>query len=178
MLCCYIEDPNSLAFRRHKARVPDYLWVAEDGMKMQGYNGSQLWDTSFAVQALAAAGPECLDNFAPYLRAAHEYIDRSQVRVEAFGELKVQASWAGLYEYNTLDQNAVIGWHPELHNVVHLCGFSGHGLQQAPAAGRTTLRPDYDYERHDGRMSWQRHRETYKRNKARKEARGNGHATS
>ena len=57
-------------------------------------------------------------------------------RVEAFGELKVQASWAGLYEYNTLDQNAVIGWHPELHNVVHLCGFSGHGLQQAPAAGR------------------------------------------
>lgn len=28
----------------------DYLWVAEDGMKMQGYNGSQLWDTAFAVQ--------------------------------------------------------------------------------------------------------------------------------
>ena len=35
---------------RHLARVPDYLWVAEDGMKMQGYNGSQLWDTAFAVQ--------------------------------------------------------------------------------------------------------------------------------
>lgn len=32
-------------------RLFDYLWVAEDGMKMQGYNGSQLWDTSFAVQA-------------------------------------------------------------------------------------------------------------------------------
>ena len=31
-------------------RLFDYLWVAEDGMKMQGYNGSQLWDTSFAVQ--------------------------------------------------------------------------------------------------------------------------------
>ena len=31
----------------------DYLWVAEDGMKMQGYNGSQLWDTAFAVQARA-----------------------------------------------------------------------------------------------------------------------------
>lgn len=108
MLCCYIEDPNSLAFRRHKARVPDYLWVAEDGMKMQGYNGSQLWDTSFAVQALAAAGPECLDNFAPYLRAAHDYIDRSQVRVEAFGEL---GDWyrhksKGAWPFSTQDH----GW--------------------------------------------------------------------
>lgn len=35
---------------RHLPRVYDYLWLAEDGMKMQGYNGSQLWDTSFAVQ--------------------------------------------------------------------------------------------------------------------------------
>lgn len=57
-------------------------------------------------------------------------------RAEAFGELKVQASWAGLYEYNTLDQNAIIGFNPDLANVVHLNGFSGHGLQQAPAAGR------------------------------------------
>ena len=37
-------------------RVPDYLWVAEDGMKMQGYNGSQCWDTSFAIQAVVEAG--------------------------------------------------------------------------------------------------------------------------
>ncbi len=57
-------------------------------------------------------------------------------RAEAFAELKVLASWAGLYEYNTLDQNAIIGWHPDLRNVVHLNGFSGHGLQHAPAAGR------------------------------------------
>ena len=34
----------------HIPRIYDYLWVAEDGLKMQGYNGSQLWDTAFAVQ--------------------------------------------------------------------------------------------------------------------------------
>jgi hypothetical protein len=34
--------------------VHDYLWVAEDGLKMQGYNGSQLWDTAFAVQVRRA----------------------------------------------------------------------------------------------------------------------------
>ena len=33
-----------------RRRLYDYLWLAEDGMKMQGYNGSQLWDTAFAVQ--------------------------------------------------------------------------------------------------------------------------------
>lgn len=30
---------DSEAFKRHCARLDDYLWVAEDGMKMQGYNG-------------------------------------------------------------------------------------------------------------------------------------------
>ena len=36
--------------QRHLPRLFDYLWLAEDGMKMQGYSGSQLWDTAFAVQ--------------------------------------------------------------------------------------------------------------------------------
>jgi squalene cyclase len=37
----------------HMMRVVDYLWLAEDGMKMKGYNGSQCWDTSFAIQAVS-----------------------------------------------------------------------------------------------------------------------------
>jgi FAD-dependent oxidoreductase domain-containing protein 1 len=56
--------------------------------------------------------------------------------VPAFGELKVKSSWAGFYDYNTLDQNAIVGRHPSLTNVVLCTGFSGHGLQHAPAAGR------------------------------------------
>ncbi|RVX03793.1 Cycloartenol synthase [Vitis vinifera] len=35
MLCCWIEDPNSEAFKLHIPRIFDYLWIAEDGMKMQ-----------------------------------------------------------------------------------------------------------------------------------------------
>ena len=35
MLACWIEDPNSEAFKLHIPRVYDYLWLAEDGMKMQ-----------------------------------------------------------------------------------------------------------------------------------------------
>nr|CAB3462469.1 unnamed protein product [Digitaria exilis] len=32
MVCCWVEDPNSDAFKRHLARIPDYLWLEEDGM--------------------------------------------------------------------------------------------------------------------------------------------------
>ena len=35
MLACWVEDPNGDAFKKHLARVPDYLWVSEDGMAMQ-----------------------------------------------------------------------------------------------------------------------------------------------
>ena len=40
------------------------------------------------------------------------------------------------YDYNTLDQNAIVGPHSVVENFLCLNGFSGHGLQQAPALGR------------------------------------------
>ncbi len=59
-------------------------------------------------------------------------------RIPQFESIKVITEWVGHYAYNTLDQNAILGAHPVVENFVFLNGFSGHGLQQAPAMGRGT----------------------------------------
>lgn len=57
-------------------------------------------------------------------------------RVPAFESLRQTQAWAGYYEFNTYDHNGIVGAHPKLRNLYFANGFSGHGLQQAPAVGR------------------------------------------
>jgi len=58
-------------------------------------------------------------------------------RVPAFQTIGLKNSWACHYALNTWDGNALIGpWPGQPANFLLTTGFSGHGLQQAPAAGR------------------------------------------
>ncbi|KAL8139692.1 hypothetical protein V2J09_005713 [Rumex salicifolius] len=85
MVSCWAEDPNSEAYRLHLARIPDYFWMAEDGLKMQSF-GSQMWDASFAIQAIMASN--LTQQCAQTLRKAHEFVKASQVREDPSGDYK------------------------------------------------------------------------------------------
>ncbi|MCA3701816.1 MAG: FAD-binding oxidoreductase [Methylobacterium sp.] len=58
------------------------------------------------------------------------------MRIPAFEAIRPGRAWAGHYDMNLLDHNALVGWVPGLANGFIACGFSGHGLQQSPALGR------------------------------------------
>ncbi|XP_038720882.1 cycloartenol synthase 2-like isoform X1 [Tripterygium wilfordii] len=106
MICCWVEDPNSEAYQCHLSRIKDYLWVAEDGMKVQGYNGAQLWDVAFAVQAILATNLP--DEYGSMLKKANYFIKNTQIRKNSYGDLDywyrhvMKGGWC----FSTLDN----GW--------------------------------------------------------------------
>jgi glycine/D-amino acid oxidase-like deaminating enzyme len=57
-------------------------------------------------------------------------------RVPAFEALRLKRAWAGYYEFNRFDRNGLVGRLPGCERVFLACGFSGHGMQHAPAVGR------------------------------------------
>jgi glycine/D-amino acid oxidase-like deaminating enzyme len=84
-----------------------------------------------------ADGPAAPDDFEPDLHQFEALLwPRLFARSESFAAARVVRAWAGHYAYNRLDQNAIVGRHPHCANLFLMNGFSGHGLQQAPAVGR------------------------------------------
>ena len=61
-------------------------------------------------------------------------------RIPAFEALRVRSAWAGYYEMNAFDHNAVVGTLPGWDNAHIACGFSGHGMQHAAAVGQGLAR--------------------------------------
>ncbi|KAA0890643.1 FAD-binding oxidoreductase [Pusillimonas sp. ANT_WB101] len=80
-------------------------------------------------------------------------------RVPAFEALRCIRSWAGHYDMNIIDQNVILGLHPDVDNMYFANGFSGHGMQQSPAVGRALaeLITHGQYQTLDlNRMGWTR----------------------
>ncbi|MDP1825092.1 MAG: prenyltransferase/squalene oxidase repeat-containing protein [Archangium sp.] len=59
-----------------------YLWDGHDGLKMQGYNNAELWDTAFAIQALTAAeksGALTTEETSSVLGKAYDFLRANQI---------------------------------------------------------------------------------------------------
>ena len=120
-----VEAPN--------ARHPDApLLVDHTGFYMRPEH--DCWICATVAEDDAAVDA---DDFEPDHSAFEDVIwPRIYNRVPGFDQARVRSMWVGHYAYNTLDQNAIIGRHPAIDNFYLMNGFSGHGLQQAPAVGR------------------------------------------
>jgi glycine/D-amino acid oxidase-like deaminating enzyme len=57
-------------------------------------------------------------------------------RIPAFESIRPGRAWAGHYDLNIFDHNAIVGRLPGVENSYLAAGFSGHGIQQSPAVGR------------------------------------------
>ncbi|XP_058728761.1 beta-amyrin synthase-like isoform X2 [Vicia villosa] len=85
MLSCWVEDPNGDAFKKHLARISDYLWISEDGMTMQSF-GSQEWDVGLAIQTLLATN--LVEEIGPTLAKGRDFIKKSQITENPSGDFK------------------------------------------------------------------------------------------
>mmetsp|Transcript_21636 Transcript_21636/g.60860 ORF Transcript_21636/g.60860 Transcript_21636/m.60860 type:complete len:774 (+) Transcript_21636:35-2356(+) len=82
MLCVWVkEGSQSEAYRKHVERLPDYLWMGRDGMKMNGTNGSQLWDTSFLVQGMME-NEKMRQEFSDIFDRSNNFLDVTQIRID------------------------------------------------------------------------------------------------
>ena len=115
------------------ARHPDAPLLVDTGFYLRPESGSQ-WITATVPDE---DGPCAADDFEPDLHLFEDVIwEQLYHRAPGFDAVKVVRHWVGHYAYNTLDQNAILGPHPDVPNLFFMNGFSGHGLQQSPAIGR------------------------------------------
>ena len=64
-----------------------------------------------------------------------QVIDVAVTRLPALATASISHAWAGLYEMSP-DGNPIIGPVKAVHGLFLINGFSGHGFQHSPAAGR------------------------------------------
>ncbi|XP_010435607.1 PREDICTED: seco-amyrin synthase-like isoform X3 [Camelina sativa] len=76
MLACWVEEPEGDYFKKHLARVLDFVWIGDDGLKFQ-ISGSQLWDTAFSLKVILAGNVD--DEITSTLKKGYDFLKKSQL---------------------------------------------------------------------------------------------------
>ena len=74
-------------------------------------------------------------NLAVDYDAMVEVAEKSLFRVPLMEKAQITRGWAGSYEISP-DNHAILGKIPEVEGFYTANGFSGHGFQHSPAAGK------------------------------------------
>ena len=78
-LSCFIQEgPNAVSVKKHRERLPEFLWMSGDGLMANGTNGVQVWDTAFTIQAVHAAGLSTKLRYHDMLRNALGFLEDQQ----------------------------------------------------------------------------------------------------
>jgi lanosterol synthase len=110
MICRYDrEGADSEAFKLHKEKLRDFMWVGREGMLMTGTNGSQLWDLAFISQALYETGLAEQKAYKTNVVKALEWLDDCQMRENPphFEKAYRQAT-KGAWPFSTKEQGYTV----------------------------------------------------------------------
>ncbi|KAM5349570.1 hypothetical protein ACJ41O_006075 [Fusarium nematophilum] len=109
IVCYYRDGPDSISFKRHVERLQEFVWLTSDGMLVNSTNGSQSWDTAFAVQAVCHAGFHTDERWRSMLLKAYHFLERQQVRENCVDQDKCyRQARKGGWAFSNKDQGFVV----------------------------------------------------------------------
>jgi lanosterol synthase len=80
LVCRAVGDGiGSEAWKMHKMKRKDFMWIGSEGMRMCGTNGSQLWDIAFISQAMVETGLAEEEKVKEHAMRALKWLDECQI---------------------------------------------------------------------------------------------------
>jgi lanosterol synthase len=110
-LCAYIKGGREFHnFREHLKTLPEFLWMKDEGMLMNGTNGVQTWDTSFLINAVDHCdGFVHDDRWKPMLTKALEFLEDQQILEETADQhLCYRQQRKGAWPFSTRKQGYTV----------------------------------------------------------------------
>lgn len=110
LICrAHVEGPESEAYRMHKLKRLDFMWIGPEGMLMCGTNGSQLWDIAFMSQALVESGLADQEENRDSMLAALGWLDQCQIREDPkHFESAYRHTSKGAWPFSTKEQGYTV----------------------------------------------------------------------
>ncbi|KAJ1535405.1 Lanosterol synthase (Oxidosqualene--lanosterol cyclase), partial [Cladochytrium tenue] len=105
-----VDGPDSKSFQQHVERNNDFLWKGAEGLMMNGTNGSQLWDTAFAIQAVVESGLAEMPEFRQSLDKSIEFLDCTQIKTNSTIDYNIcyRQESKGAWPFSTRDQSYTV----------------------------------------------------------------------